>query len=339
VAVGGSDPRHEEHLRLPERMAVLEPGSGLGAVSGAAGDAWVDERWAQQILRLDGRDGRVLARIPVDGRVSMSAGAGALWALQSGGGYSRSLHGPLLRIDPATNRVAARIRVRTPADERVVGFGVVAARDAVWIWGPRDLLRVEPRSNRVVQAIAVGDDRGELTGLALAGRTPLATTADGHLLRFDPATGAELAAIPLRLPGPAVRRAGAGRLLVTARGSVAAVDPGSGRVGWRTRLGFRVGTVLESHGLVWVHGGNTHDAGDRLWALDAHTGAVRGSLRLPAFGTFGMAAVDGGLWITSAAGHVVVVPAETPHGFESAADDPLRIVSVHPSPRVQQTWL
>ena len=39
------------------------------------------------------------------------------------------------------------------------------------------------------------------------------------------------------------------------------------------------------------------------------------------------------------AGHVVVVPADTPHGFESAADDPLRIVSAHPSPRVQQTWL
>jgi len=38
-------------------------------------------------------------------------------------------------------------------------------------------------------------------------------------------------------------------------------------------------------------------------------------------------------------GHVVVVPAETPHGFESAADEPLRIVSVHPSPRVVQTWL
>jgi mannose-6-phosphate isomerase-like protein (cupin superfamily) len=38
-------------------------------------------------------------------------------------------------------------------------------------------------------------------------------------------------------------------------------------------------------------------------------------------------------------GHFVVVPAKTPHGFESAADDPLRIVSVHPSPAVQQTGL
>jgi mannose-6-phosphate isomerase-like protein (cupin superfamily) len=43
--------------------------------------------------------------------------------------------------------------------------------------------------------------------------------------------------------------------------------------------------------------------------------------------------------VTVEGGNVVVVPAETPHGFESAADDPLRIVSVHPSPRVQQTWL
>jgi mannose-6-phosphate isomerase-like protein (cupin superfamily) len=40
-----------------------------------------------------------------------------------------------------------------------------------------------------------------------------------------------------------------------------------------------------------------------------------------------------------AAGHVVVVPAQTPHGFKCAGDDTLRVVSVHPSPAVQQTDL
>src|SRR4051794_31221244 len=30
------------------------------------------------------------------------------------------------------------------------------------------------------------------------------------------------------------------------------------------------------------------------------------------------------------AGNVVVVPAETPHGFKGAGDDTLRVVSVHP---------
>jgi quercetin dioxygenase-like cupin family protein len=40
-----------------------------------------------------------------------------------------------------------------------------------------------------------------------------------------------------------------------------------------------------------------------------------------------------------AAGHVVVVPPETVHGFKCATDDTLRVVSVHPSPTVRQTDL
>jgi len=43
--------------------------------------------------------------------------------------------------------------------------------------------------------------------------------------------------------------------------------------------------------------------------------------------------------LTVAGGHVVVVPARTPHGFKGAGEDTLRIVSVHPSPNVEQTDL
>jgi mannose-6-phosphate isomerase-like protein (cupin superfamily) len=43
--------------------------------------------------------------------------------------------------------------------------------------------------------------------------------------------------------------------------------------------------------------------------------------------------------LTVTGGNVVVVPAETPHGFKGAGDDTLRVVSVHPSPTVQQTDL
>ena len=42
---------------------------------------------------------------------------------------------------------------------------------------------------------------------------------------------------------------------------------------------------------------------------------------------------------TVAAGHVVVVPAETPHGVANAGEDQLRVVSFHPSPTVIQTNL
>lgn len=43
--------------------------------------------------------------------------------------------------------------------------------------------------------------------------------------------------------------------------------------------------------------------------------------------------------ITVAAGHFVLVPADTPHGFENMGDEPLRLVSVHPRGEVEQTWL
>src|SRR3954465_13655609 len=41
--------------------------------------------------------------------------------------------------------------------------------------------------------------------------------------------------------------------------------------------------------------------------------------------------------LTVTGGHVVVVPAETVHGFKGAGDDTLRVVSVHPSGTVRQT--
>src|SRR5205085_9405099 len=43
--------------------------------------------------------------------------------------------------------------------------------------------------------------------------------------------------------------------------------------------------------------------------------------------------------LTVAEGNVVIVPAQTPHGFKSVDDARLRVVSVHPSPHVIQTDL
>ena len=43
--------------------------------------------------------------------------------------------------------------------------------------------------------------------------------------------------------------------------------------------------------------------------------------------------------LTVTGGNIVVVPANTPHGFTNPHDDILRVVSAHPSPRVIQTDL
>ena len=46
---------------------------------------------------------------------------------------------------------------------------------------------------------------------------------------------------------------------------------------------------------------------------------------------------DGDVDVTG--GHVVVVPAGEPHGFESSGDAPLRQVNIHVSPRLISQWL
>ena len=43
--------------------------------------------------------------------------------------------------------------------------------------------------------------------------------------------------------------------------------------------------------------------------------------------------------VTVEAGHIVVAPAQTPHDFKGAGADKLRVVSVHPSGKVEQTDL
>jgi hypothetical protein len=305
VAVAAGPERRP--VRAPLAVVELRAADGLGAVGAGWGAAWLDDRWRERLLRLDGDRGRVVASLPVDGRLALNAGAGAVWALQSGGGYGRGLRGPLLRIDPATNRVTARIVLRPPWGEPVLGFGVVTAGDSVWVWGPDDLLRIDARTNRVMQAIQAGDDRGELTGLVLLDGEPVVTTADGHIVHFDPLTGAERAVASVPLRDPVLQGVTGNHLLLIAQGAVAAVDSSTGRLLWRTELGFRLGTVVQHGGVLWVNGANVHDPGDRVWKLDAGSGAVLDTALLPEFGTVGIAVVDGALWVTATNGRVLVV--------------------------------
>ena len=43
--------------------------------------------------------------------------------------------------------------------------------------------------------------------------------------------------------------------------------------------------------------------------------------------------------LTVPAGNIVIVPAHTNHGFKCAGDDTLRVVSVHPRGKTEQTWV
>jgi outer membrane protein assembly factor BamB len=303
---GSSPPAGPEKARAPDGVMVWRPADGIGALTAGFGDVWIDDRTRERLLRVDGATGRIQAAIPVDGRLALAASPRAVWALQSGGGFGLGLRGPLLRVDPRTNRVRARIPLRA-SGRPVLGFGVQAVGRDVWVWGPRDILRVDGRAGRVTSRIAVPESHGELTGVAAGRRQVIAGTADGHLLRFDARTGGRTGVLRVPEASPSPKALSGGRLVFTTPGVVSTFDLAAGRVAWRRRLGFRAGAALGSDGLVWAHSAATHERGDRVTALRPDSGRTVSTRLVPAFGSTGIAVGAGRVSVATAGGALFVV--------------------------------
>jgi DNA-binding beta-propeller fold protein YncE len=136
------------------------------------------------VWRIDARDGRVVARIPVGsnpmfGPQFMAAAAGSVWVGVPG-------LKAVVRIDPKRNEVVATVPV---ADGGVCGQ-LVADDDAVWVasggCGDGALTRIDPRTNEVVARVT-SSDWGAVFGGAL-GFGSLWIGTDGGPFEVDPAT-------------------------------------------------------------------------------------------------------------------------------------------------------
>jgi DNA-binding beta-propeller fold protein YncE len=116
----------------------------------------------------------------------MATGAGSLWV-------GDALAETVYRIDPATNRVIAAVKIPFG------GCGGLAANDqAVWSAGgcatSRDLTRIDPATNAVVKTIKLD---GNVAEVALGHGAVWATTTDPYpefptshptLVKINPAT-------------------------------------------------------------------------------------------------------------------------------------------------------
>jgi outer membrane protein assembly factor BamB len=302
-------PRSGVGTRLSEALPIrLRAGDGFGALTVASGDVWAHDYGREQLVRLDGRSGRVLARVSLGRRFALAAGEGSLWALRWGGRSFRWPNGPLFRIDPATNRVAARIPLRAPSGEPMIGFGVLVGEGGVWVWGPSRVLRLDPSSGRVQRELSAGADRPELTSAVLHAGGLLAVSADGQLVRFDLRRRVRRGAPEPALATAELLAAVGDRVLGAVDGTLIAADAWTGRVQWRRPLGFRVSTVVESGGVLLAHGGALGDRGDRVWAIEPATGRVLAGTVIPSLGTTSMVVVEGSLWLATSAGEVIVLP-------------------------------
>lgn len=193
---------------------------GLGVAFGSVWTCSPDASGAgDEVLRLDPRSGKVLARLPVAKRPDqghLEAAAGRLWVITDAG---------LVGIDPATNQA------HPPLDLGVAGTELAVDEEMVWVSSVADgaVVQVDPAARSVVARAAGLDSPRELTvgdqvwvltraglvalerdGLEQAGTVPtsaqscgLATTPEAvwvsdtepFLHQVDPATRTVVAAI------------------------------------------------------------------------------------------------------------------------------------------------
>lgn len=193
--------------------------------------------------------GPAVTSIPVSGApINLVFAESAVWASSSDGSVSR--------IDPATNRVTARIAVGTGQ------LGGLAFGDgSLWVanFGGGELDRIDPGSGSVVARVAVG---GQPVGPAVAADgTVWVSNFDGSVERVDAATNTVTARISVG--GMAEATAFAFGLVWSTNndGTIAAIDPATNQVsGQRVTIDQDVDSIAP--------------AADGLWACTYYAGTV-----------------------------------------------------------------
>lgn len=148
------DPATDEVVaRIPmddyiEELAAGEGGVWANAVAGTAANP------VFSIVRIDPATSEEIATIE-DVSGPLAVGEGGLWAVDRAGARAGPEGSTLLRIDPGTNRVAARIPLGVALWDVEVGEGYVWVLTFEPDQGDGDILQVDPRTDEVVARIDV----------------------------------------------------------------------------------------------------------------------------------------------------------------------------------------
>jgi hypothetical protein len=214
-----------------------------------------------------------------DGPNAVAAGAGGVWV------SALPADGPpydLIRLDPVTGDVEARIPVPSLTTWEVGGGGLIALPDGVWVTGAVDprraiVFRVDPATNEVAQRVDLGPGFGADVWIDASGVWVL-VFEDGPgsaiaAVRLDPVTLEEVARIPLPTD-------------------------------WAKQ-------IFAFDGSIWIHG-NREDSRDAvrpdvLFRIDPATNEFVGTVALPTE-EFSLAVDDTSIWQRARDGVVRVDP-------------------------------
>jgi streptogramin lyase len=232
---------------------VPEPdGADFRHVAVGGGSAWIADLEGE-ITRVDARTAKKLAELEVgEAPLGIAADRQAVWVTRPGEG-----RGEVVRIDPRTNRVAARIGLAhdAPGPVAVAAGSAWVVNTTGRVFAP--LLRMAPRSRRPRAVVARG---GKASEIAAAGNNVWVSVVEGdrrRLVHVDALTG--------RPTGrPIAVAANTGRFAVDRRfawtvdddgdldDALQRVDLSTGRVTARVPVGASPSGVALTPGVVWV---------------------------------------------------------------------------------------
>lgn len=319
VAAGALSLRGEPAPTKPKVVVTFQAAEGLTSMTQGFGAVWASDLGRGDILRIDPQTRRTVVRIPAGragaaggpgggpAEVVVAAGAGAVWAL-TGDLQNGGVDGPvrLLRIDPRSNRIVARLPMRNPAGGTFSPQSIQISDREVWVVGDAGALRVNPATNAADRFVGLPEP-GQ--GIVEDGDAVWARTASGRLRLIDARTGRTVQEVrppvstnAMLVPGPP------GRLALVDDARVTMLERANGKVLWRADLrGAALGFAPAGDDALWAYAARAPEHRDLLVRLDAASGHRTGRVELPEPGIAGLAGVGHELWVASPNGRISVV--------------------------------
>ncbi|MFL5341339.1 MAG: DUF5074 domain-containing protein [Gemmataceae bacterium] len=236
-------------------------------------------------------DKAAVATIPVKGYPDwLEFGHGSLWVSNLG-------TGAVQRIDPATSKIVAEVKVNQPVAAMASGFG------SIWVASGKDkaIIRIDAKTNAVTASIPVmvADSEGSLA--VGEGGVWVLTDKKGVLSRIDPETNKVVAQITVK-PNSFAAMAGFGSVWVTNTGAprstedgaVQRIDPKTNTVVATIPVRRQPRFLAVGEGAVWV----LNQTDGTVSRIDPETNKVAATIDagVPGFGG-DIAAGEGGVWV------------------------------------------
>lgn len=275
----------------PRTMAVVLLACGGAVVASAAAAAARDSA--------PPKGGKVIATIPIPrGPGGIAVGEGAVWA-------TSDTASTLARIDPRTNDVAARIKLRRrkhcPAAPASCGEAA-AGNGAIWISNTVDntVTRVDPKTNKIVATVPVGPKPADVA--VSPGAVWVSNDGGPSVSRIDPKSNKVVATIRLAdsvycCAGHQGITFGAGAVWVGVPllSAVVRVNAATNAVTAKITLPEQpLGGLAVDSRAVWAaaaHGGH------KIWRIDPRSNRKTGAVKAVFSSPITVALGSGSLWV------------------------------------------